>query len=86
MTIARLATTTAIVVVFSGVVSAHPGHGRDRDGTSLMHYATSPMHVLTILGTAAILFLGKVILDHRRRLAESKSLAEHTLREYRSQD
>ena len=46
---------------------AHPGHGDSGDGNSLLHYVTSPLHVLPVL-VAAILLAGFSLLVRRVRL------------------
>ena len=50
---------------------AHPGHGNSGDGNSLLHYVTSPLHVLPVL-VAAILLTGFSLLVRRVRLTAAK--------------
>ncbi len=67
-----------IVLTLIGLASlpaigvAHAGHGDSQDGNSLMHYVTSPLHLLPVL-VAAILLAGLSLLVPR-----SKRLSRNT--------
>jgi hypothetical protein len=50
MSTVRCIVTTIAVASLPGVAVAHPGHGKTNDGTSFLHYATSPLHWLPVLG------------------------------------
>lgn len=54
--IALLAAATCVAVT----AHAHPGHGRDADGTGAEHYLTEPVHAIPfwgVLALAAVVFL-----------------------------
>ena len=59
LTLVALASLTAIGV-------AHSGHGDSQDGNSLLHYVTSPMHLLPVL-IAAIFIVGVSMFVRRSR-------------------
>jgi len=57
----RIALTLIAFASLPAIGSAHPGHGNHRDANGLLHYVTSPLHVLPVL-VAAIVFAGIAFL------------------------
>lgn len=57
----RVLSFVLVVALTEGVrtAHAHPGHGRDADGTGAEHYLTEPVHALPI---GAVLALASVVL------------------------
>ena len=51
-----------LLVAASGVVMAHSGHGSG-ESTGVAHYTTEPVHVLPIVGVAAVCGLGWMYLS-----------------------
>ncbi len=65
MSICRIALTLIAFASLPVIGSAHSGHGNHRDGNSMLHYVTSPLHLLPVL-VAAILFAGTAFLIRKR--------------------
>jgi hypothetical protein len=56
---ARIALTVAWLLCIPVLAAAHPGHGLDPSGASLLHYVAEPEHALPLLGAvgaAAVLW------------------------------
>jgi hypothetical protein len=43
----------ALAIALPALASAHPGHGLDPSGTSLLHWLAEPVHALPLLAAAA---------------------------------
>ncbi len=71
MFISRIVLTLIALASLPVIGVAHPGHGNSGDGNSLLHYVTSPLHVLPVL-VAAILLTGFLLLARRVRLTVAK--------------
>ena len=71
MITSRIVLTLIALASLPAIGVAHPGHGDSRDGNSLLHYITSPLHVLPVLG-AAILLVGLSLFVRRVRLTAAK--------------
>jgi hypothetical protein len=50
----RVALTLGSLLAIPLAASAHPGHGLDPSGTSLLHWLGEPEHVLPLLGVACL--------------------------------
>ena len=62
----RIVLTLIALASLPAFAVAHPGHGNSRDGNSLLHYVTSPLHVIPVL-VAAILLTGLSLFARRVR-------------------
>jgi len=67
-----VAISLAMAITCPGIASAHPGHGQTGDGNSLLHYATSPLHILPVFGAAILISVPMFILSLRNRLIQAK--------------
>ena len=65
MSICRLALPLIAFASLPAIGLAHDGHGNQHDGNSLLHFLTSPLHVVPVLA-AAILFAGMAFIFRKR--------------------
>ncbi len=70
MSMSRVAMPLFFFATLTGVATAHPGHGNHRDGNSLFHYATSPIHLLPLLAVAVV--VACLAFCFRGRLSSAK--------------
>lgn len=63
----RISLAIASLLSIPALASAHPGHGVDPSGTSLLHALGEPEHALLLLGVACIgvVLWGLVTLSRR---------------------
>ena len=50
----RIAFALGSLLSLPGAALAHPGHGIDPSGTSLLHWLAEPEHALPLLGVAGL--------------------------------
>lgn len=62
----RIVLTLIALASLNAIGEAHSGHGDSKDGNSVLHYVTSPMHLLPVL-IAAILIAGALMFVRRSR-------------------
>ena len=62
----RIVLTLIALTSLTAIGVAHPGHGDSQDGNSLLHYVTSPIHLLPVL-IAGIFFAGFAMIVRRSR-------------------
>ena len=62
----RIVLTLIALTSLPTIGAAHSGHGDSQDGNSLLHYVTSPIHLLPVL-IAAIFFAGFAMIVRRSR-------------------
>lgn len=68
-----------VLLLHANSVIAHPGHGSG-DGSSVSHYATSPVHFWPYVGAAIVLTLAvwaQRRISAARRAKRSKALSSH---------
>jgi hypothetical protein len=57
----------ATVLAVPGLAAAHPGHGADPSGASLLHHLGEPEHALPLLAAIAVAALLRGLGARRRR-------------------
>lgn len=67
----------ACLTLLASAASAHPGHGRPGEGTSLLHYLTEPVHVVGIVALLLSFVSGVAIL--RGRFLRARTVARKRL-------
>jgi hydrogenase/urease accessory protein HupE len=67
----------ACLTLLASGASAHPGHGRAGEGTSLLHYLTEPIHVVGIAALLLSFASGVAIL--RGRLVRARGVSRKRL-------
>ena len=63
----RVALTLASLLAIPTAASAHPGHGLDPSGSSLLHWLGEPEHAVPLLGLAALCAVLRGLTALRRR-------------------
>ena len=79
----RILLTLIALTLLTAIGAAHSGHGDSQDGNSLLHYVTSPMHLLPVL-VAAILLAGLTMLVRRSKLVRRSNQLSRSTGCYRS--
>ena len=67
----RILLTLIALTSLTAIGAAHSGHGDSQDGNSLLHYLTSPIHLLPVLVAAILLASLSLLVRRSKRLSRS---------------